>query len=375
MGSKAFAGREKTPLMAVANAMRRPHLAPIGVLVAWVVLGLVGAGRATEAGVSPTSTGSSGVPEAGAKSEAKTADAAKTDETEKSGAEKTEHTDKTEQAGEGEAEKTGKGGEDPGSQRYQGPPPPPMGMRFRLDRHIFDTTGSLSATDLSGIQSLCEEHYRLDGYPVAVVVLNYLSETGDSSGSLEEVGLQLLGQLQAGRKNPDYAVVLIVALKDEALRVQKGVGWGDRYDKSVQEIIDQVIIPKLKRHDREGNELQVDVASAIRAGVAGLVSVLHQGHVADQPLFVPLGRFLAQSWIWILLALHLLGLLYVMITKESEAWYVAGFLFGLPILLGMLCWMLGGRGDGSEAETGEGHVFRAGSMERAALRSGTWINW
>lgn len=329
-----------------------------GILLAGLVLSLAGLCAGGES-PSPAATSSSGAPAAAAESEAKTEDAAKSDETEKSGDEKTE-----------EAEKSGEG---PTSLRYQGPPPPPMGMRFRLDRHVYDTTGLLSAMDLSGIQSLCEEHYRLDGYPLAVVVLNHLSETGDTSGSLEEVGLQLLGQLQAGRKKPEYAVVLILALKDEKLRVQKGLGWGDRYDKSVQEIIDQVIIPRLKRHDREGNERQIDVATAIRAGVAELVSVLHQGHLAEQPLFVPLGRFLAASWVWILLALHLLGLLYVMITKESEAWYVAGFLFGLPILLGMLCWMLGGRGDGGEAGTGE--VFRAGSAERAALRSSTWTTW
>lgn len=338
-----------------ANALRNGCLALA--LLAGVCL-------AGESPAPPSS--SSGAPAAAAKSEAKTEDAAKSDEAEKSGEEKSGE-EKT-----GEAEKSGEG---PTSLRYLGPPPPPMGMRFRLDRHVYDTTGLLSATDLSGIQSLCEEHYRLDGYPLAVVVLNHLSETGDSSGSLEEVGLQLLEQLQAGRRNPEYAVVLILALKDEKLRVQKGLGWGDRYDKSVQEIIDQVIIPRLKRHDREGNERQIDVATAIRAGVAELVSVLHQGHVAEQPMFVPLGRFLAASWIWILLALHLLGLLYVMITKESEAWYVAGFLFGLPILLGMLCWMLGGRGDGGEAGTGDGEVFRAGLAERAALRSSTWTTW
>lgn len=348
---------------AMANAMRRPHPVPAGILLAGLVLALAGLCAAGESPAPPSS--SSGAPAAAAKSEAKTEDAAKSDGEEKS--------DEAEKSGEEKTEGAEKSGEGPASLRYQGPPPPPMGMRFRLDRHVYDTTGMLSATDLSGIQSLCEEHYRLDGYPLAVVVLNHLSETGDSSGSLEEVGLQLLGQLQAGRRNPEYAVVLILALKDEKLRVQKGLGWGERYDKSVQEIIDQVIIPRLKRHDREGNERQINVATAIRTGVAELVSVLHQGHVAEQPLFVPLGRFLAQSWIWILLALHLMGLLYVMITKESEAWYVAGFLFGLPILLGMLCWMLGGRG--GEAGTGDGEVFRAGAAERAALRSSTWTTW
>lgn len=352
-------------MAATANALRNSCLL-LALLAGACLAGESGtsASTSTSSGAPrSTATSTSGAPAATAKSEAKTADAADVAQSEEA-----------EASGEEKAEKTEKSAEGPASLRYQGPPPPPMGLRFRLDLHVYDTTGSLSATDLSGIQSLCEEHYRLDGYPLAVVVLNHLSETGNSSGSLEEVGLQLLGQLQAGRRNPEYAVVLILALKDEKLRVQKGLGWGARYDKPVQEIIDQVMVPKLVRHDREGNERQIEVATAIRAGVAELVSVLHQGHAAEQPLFVPIGRFLAASWIWILLALHLLGLLYVMITKESEAWYVAGFLFGLPILLGMLCWMLGGRGD-EGAGAGTGECFRAGVTERPALRSSTWTTW
>jgi uncharacterized membrane protein YgcG len=235
-----------------------------------------------------------------------------------------------------------------GKEEEAAPEPPHPGKLFRLDRLVFDTSGTLTPAELERIQRKAERFERETGYPLVVVVVRRLVETGPTSGTAVEAALSLLTQFTR-RMAPELgkrAWIVLVATQDKRIRIQGGEGWGRDVTGPIQSIIDNVMIPHLRSKDDEGKPKKRDLAGAIVAGITEMIAVLYRYRAANRPVVSDsMDRFAARSWLWILLGLHLLGLLYVLCTKESEGWYVAGVFFGLPILFAMLIFVLQGEED------------------------------
>jgi uncharacterized protein len=95
--------------------------------------------------------------------------------------------------------------------------------------------------------------------------------------TIEDWGLALGRSWGIGQKGKDNGVILLVAPKDHALRIEVGYGLeGDLPDATANEIIQNVIIP----HLRNG-----EVALGIEAGVQAIIKIL--GGTVDAAVAVP----------------------------------------------------------------------------------------
>lgn len=259
------------------------------------------------------------------------------------------------------------------------PEPPHPGKTFRFDRLIFDQTGLLTAEDLDRIQLKAERFERETGYPIVVAILRRLSDAGTVSDDAIGTARLLLGQFtrrmvdEKGR----HGWLILISVQDGHIRIQKAEGWDEDVTASVQGIIDKVMIPLLSSKDSDGVPKKSDIPGAVLAGISELLSVVYRYRVSNQPVVSDsIDRFAAASWLWILLGLHFLGFIYVLCTKESEGWYVAGLLFGLPILFAMLVFVLQGEEDRAVGDASDRvSVLGGGGGPGEGNRAMVWGYW
>lgn len=223
-------------------------------------------------------------------------------------------------------------------------PPVEQPGTFRLDRSIFDTAGVLTSLEITRLQELCDDFQMQSGYPAGVVILKHLSETGSApTDDKWAVTEKLLNQWKSGRSNSENAVLVILATEDRYVCIRLGRAWGGGYDALVNEVIERVMKPALSKSDADGKTRKPDVMGAMMGALQELMpAMVRDQQSAGGVLASSLRRFLAASWLWILAALHGLGFVYVLSTKEDPQWYLAGLLLGLPIFLGMLVLVLQG---------------------------------
>lgn len=215
---------------------------------------------------------------------------------------------------------------------------------FRLDRSIFDTAGALTSLEITRLQELCDDFQMQSGYPAGVVILKHLSETGSApTDDKWAVTEKLLNQWKSGRNNSENAVLVILATEDRYVCIRLGRAWGGGFDALINEVIERVMKPALSKSDADGKTRKPDVMGAMMGALQELMpAMVRDQQSAGGVLASSLRRFLAASWLWILAALHGLGFVYVLSTKEDPQWYLAGLLLGLPIFLGMLVLVLQG---------------------------------
>ncbi|MCZ7649040.1 MAG: TPM domain-containing protein [Planctomycetota bacterium] len=231
---------------------------------------------------------------------------------------------------------------------------------FRLDRYVYDTTGTLTPLEADRIQLQCEDFHQRSQCPIAVVVLNRLAETGDRSGDAITTAKALMEQLCVNRKNPDLGLLMLVALEDGQVAIWMGGDWGSNYGMLVDELIQKVMIKRLSSKDDQGEPKKRDVSGAILEALTELMpALLRQRDRSGPVIWKSAAAFLQQSWIWMLLVLHLLGFVYVLSTKEDTGWYLAGLCFGLAIFLGMFLLVL----HGGEDQAGGGGLEHAQGLD------------
>jgi uncharacterized protein len=135
------------------------------------------------------------------------------------------------------------------------PPIPPLTGRVVDLAHLLDQSASERITaELAGLE-------RQKGIQLVVVTLPDLQ-----GYTIEDWGLALGRGWQLGQKGKDNGVVLLVAPKDRALRIEVGYGLeGDLPDATADDIIRRVIIP----YFRSGQ-----MAEGIEAGVQAIIKDL-----------------------------------------------------------------------------------------------------
>ncbi len=264
-----------------------------------------------------------------------------------------------------------------GNSKEPGLDEPHPGTFFRLNKYVFDTAGVLSPAELDQIQLRALSFTQETGFPLAVVILGNLKETGIAGGDVNAVARQLLNQFMEGRtdEGAQKAFVILISIKDRLIRIQKGKKWNEAVSGPIQNIIEDIMVPHLKAGKIDDPSKDLDYAGATLKCINKMLEVLYAYRVVEKPILsASIDRFASKSWLWILLGLHLLGLVYVLCTKESEGWYLAGILFGLPILIAMLIFVI--QGDEDVLEQDVRTQFKAfGKGRSTGNRSTVWGYW
>jgi uncharacterized protein len=138
---------------------------------------------------------------------------------------------------------------------FAGPPIPALTGR------VMDLAGILDSATIDAITQESARYEASTGRQLVVVTLPSLQ-----GYPIEDWGLALGRGWGIGQKDKNDGVLLIVAPRDHALRIEVGYGLeGDLPDATANTIIQSEIIPHFKRDDLNGG---------IRAGVAAILRAL-----------------------------------------------------------------------------------------------------
>ena len=139
-----------------------------------------------------------------------------------------------------------------------------------LTGRVVDNAALLSPAQEEELTVLLKAHEEKTTNQVVVVTLKSLE-----GYEIADYGYRLGRHWGIGQKGKDNGVLLIVAPKEGAVRIEVGYGLeGALTDKSSHDIIQEVILPRFKSGD---------VAGGIRSGAAAILAVLEGGTPAALP--------------------------------------------------------------------------------------------
>src|SRR5688572_30459315 len=138
-----------------------------------------------------------------------------------------------------------------------------------LTARVTDLTGTLTAEQRSSLEERLAAFEAKQGSQIAVLLVPTTQPE-----AIEQFGIRVAEKWKVGRKGVDDGAILIVALKDRAVRIEVGYGLeGALPDVAVKRIIEEHVIPRFKQGDFHGG---------IEAGVSRMMSVI-EGEALPPP--------------------------------------------------------------------------------------------
>ena len=130
-----------------------------------------------------------------------------------------------------------------------------------LSARVTDLTNTLSADQRSALEQRLAAFEASKGAQIAVLLVPTTEPE-----EIEQFGIRVAEKWQVGRKGVDDGAILIVAMKDRAVRIEVGYGLeGVLPDAVVKRIVEEYIIPRFKQGDFHGG---------IEAGTSRMMAVI-----------------------------------------------------------------------------------------------------
>ncbi|MGH8243260.1 MAG: TPM domain-containing protein [Steroidobacteraceae bacterium] len=130
-----------------------------------------------------------------------------------------------------------------------------------LEARVTDLTGTLTSAERSALEQKLAAFEARKGAQIAVLLVPTTEPE-----AIEQYSIRVVDAWKLGRKQPDDGALLLVAMRDRALRIDVGRGLeGALTDLVSNRIIDETITPRF----REG-----DFAGGIAAGVDRMIAVV-----------------------------------------------------------------------------------------------------
>ena len=128
----------------------------------------------------------------------------------------------------------------------------------RLQNRVTDLAGVLTPEQIAGLESKLQELETTDSTQVAVLVIPSLE-----GESLEDYSMRVAEAWKLGQKGRDNGAILLVSMKDRAIRIEVGYGLEEKLtDARTSRIIRNDVIPRFRQGDFYGG---------IDSGVTGII--------------------------------------------------------------------------------------------------------
>lgn len=138
-----------------------------------------------------------------------------------------------------------------------------------LRSHVTDLTNTLSAPESARLEQKLGSFESGKGSQIAVLIVPTTQPE-----TIEQYSIRVTDAWKLGRKGIDDGILLIVAKRDRAVRIEVGYGLeGILPDALAKRIVDQVIVPRFR---------QEDFAGGIEAGIESIMAVV-QGEPLPPP--------------------------------------------------------------------------------------------
>ncbi|MBN1569820.1 MAG: TPM domain-containing protein [Acidobacteria bacterium] len=131
----------------------------------------------------------------------------------------------------------------------------------KLQSRVTDLAGVLTPEQITGLESKLQDLENTDSTQVAVLIIPSLE-----GESLEDYSIRVAESWKLGQKERDNGAILLISMKDRALRIEVGYGLEEKLtDARSNRIINNDIVPRF----REG-----DFFGGIDAGVTGIIQTV-----------------------------------------------------------------------------------------------------
>jgi uncharacterized protein len=130
-----------------------------------------------------------------------------------------------------------------------------------LRSHVTDLTHTLSAVDNARLEQKLAAFEARKGSQIAVLIVPTTQPE-----TIEQYSIRVTDAWKLGRKGVDDGILLIIAKRDRAVRIEVGYGLeGILPDALAKRIVDQVIVPRFRKQD---------FAGGIEAGIESIMAAV-----------------------------------------------------------------------------------------------------
>jgi uncharacterized protein len=239
----------------------------------------------------------------------------------------------------------------------------------KLSQRVTDLTGTLSAAQISSLETKLAAFETKKGSQIAVLIVPTTQPE-----DIAEYGIQVADLWQIGRKGVDDGVIFIIAKDDHKLRLEVGRGLeGVIPDAIAKRIIAETVTPYFKAGDFFGG---------IDAGVSQLMSLI-DGEELPEPKVQANGQSDEGGYLFILVAGLFAGSILTTIFGRLTGGIIAGvgsaavvaLLFGLglaALVIGFIVFFMIGAGGGGGGWSNGGGFGRGGGGSWGGGGSSSW---
>ena len=139
------------------------------------------------------------------------------------------------------------------------------GYPSRTDPTIDDYAHLLSADDAAAVRGLLTDLKSAHGIEAVVVTINSIHDYATGDTTIEDFALHLFNTWGIGDSTRNDGVLVLVAVKDRAVRIQLGTSYGSGHSADMQAVIDRYMLPDFK---------QGAYSRGIRSGVEAAIGKL-----------------------------------------------------------------------------------------------------
>ncbi|MFT3685908.1 MAG: TPM domain-containing protein [Phycisphaerales bacterium] len=193
-----------------------------------------------------------------------------------------------------------------------------------LGVYVSDRAVILSIDSTKLINKAAAEIFLKSNVPVYVVTIRSIEHMGgDAAGGVEKYGRDLFNRWGVGNARDNRGVLVLYSRGDEKIRVQLGSGWPESANADAQRIVNDTIVPPIRRNAAGegllegvkalGLMIDADTAKRFPERAAELSPANYAAPATPMPQQTPL------SWLWLGVGVIILVVIgFVMLALKSR---------------------------------------------------------
>ncbi len=123
------------------------------------------------------------------------------------------------------------------------------GYPTRVDPYVNDFASLLTSDHTASLRSLFSELKSDNGVEIVLVTIDSIHDYATGDTSIESFATNLFNTWGLGNAQKNDGVLVLVAWKDRAVRIEVGTGYGNSLNADMQAIINEQMIPAFRRED------------------------------------------------------------------------------------------------------------------------------
>lgn len=220
-----------------------------------------------------------------------------------------------------------------------------------IDNHVNDFSDVISDQDEALLKEQLTNFQTDTGIQIVIATMDSIYDFETNDETIEQFARNLFNDWGVGDSKRNDGILILVTVKDRAMRIQLGMGYGREYDAAMQQVVDESFLPSFKNEQ---------YGTGIVLGTKEVMDTVSEG----------VSWFSYYKW-------YLLGGVIILILVAAgisalrsgkKGW---GFLL-LSAAFGLLVWLLKTMGSGSDSNSSSSGGGFGGGKSSGGGATGRW---